>query len=219
MGPGYIAYGDSNEALSKSQIPVRILLDSGAEVACLAERVLRNKQYPVQKRGVPEPLLAFTGHPVPGTGKFWIRNLSVRGEDFRLTLPSVEVVDMVGDHDLIVPEDWVSRSRKRHCASSEKTFKETHGQTSSDISTPCLMGCSKPELKKGLETMVDVVSGRELEWDETVLEDVDRQVCALFIRSDRTMATVGKKTEGPIPTPNRKPRSLLSLKMFDRGSL
>ena len=59
------------------------------------------------------------------------------------------------------------------------------------------MGCSKPELEKGLETMVDVVSGRELEWDETVLEDVDRQVCALFIRSDRTMATVGKKTEGP----------------------
>ena len=216
---GFTSCVESDETVSKFPVGVRILVDSGAEVACLSMRVAMDNQFPVEFRETPEPLLGFTGHPVPGTGEAWVEKIHVRGEGFRVTIPTLEVVDMVGDHDVIIPEDWVRRygqnfrsmerkrladqrfrSTKRHRSSSEETSKENSGQTSTGKSTsPTRGGRSKPDTDTGTEMPVDVGSMREMQWDETVLDDVNRQCCAFLVRRTGTrsaqMAMVGRPAE------------------------
>jgi hypothetical protein len=100
---------ETDETVSKFPVKVNILIDSGAEVACLFKRLALEEQFPVVDREVPEPLLGFTGHPVAGTGESWVGKIHVRGDGYQNPIPTVEVVDMVGDHDLIIPEDWDRR--------------------------------------------------------------------------------------------------------------
>jgi hypothetical protein len=51
---------------------------------------------------------------------------------------------------------------------------------------------AKPVLTWEIENSVAEISVREMEWDETVLQDVDRQVCALLVKRGRTMALFSK---------------------------
>lgn len=232
VGPGFISCVESDETVTKFPVGVRILVDSGAEVACLSYRVAVDEQFPIVEREVPEPLLGFTGRPVPGTGEYWIGKTHVRGNGFRITIPHIEVVDMVGDHDLIIPEAWVrrygqnfqsrerkhladqrSRSKKRHLSSSNGTPKETRGQASAGKQNTLEQGVETCT-KMGTETLVDEVSSREFTWDESVLMDVDRQVCGVLVARGKTIAMIGSQAKGDL---NKLPQAYTAYRsLFDK---
>lgn len=69
---GFISYRDGDETVLKFPVKIHHLIESEVEVACLFERVAGDKQFPVEERKIPERLLGFTGHPIPGTREPWV---------------------------------------------------------------------------------------------------------------------------------------------------
>lgn len=83
---------------------VCILVHSGAEGAYLAKHVCLEEQLPVIFRDVAEFLLGYTGHSVLGTEETCLLPTYICGDGFCFTIPKIEVVNMVGDHNLIISE-------------------------------------------------------------------------------------------------------------------
>lgn len=70
---------------------------------------------------------------MPGTRDVWVEKTHVREDGFPLTIPLVEIVDMVGDQDLTIQKARVTRSNKPYRSNSEETSAYNSRQASTEI--------------------------------------------------------------------------------------
>lgn len=107
VGSDYIFCSDGDETVLRCLVKIGYNVDSGAEVACLSQSVACDKQFPVEERKIPEPLLASMGRLMLGRREDWMEKSHVLRDEFRITISYVEIVDMIADHKLIIPETCV----------------------------------------------------------------------------------------------------------------
>lgn len=62
--------------------------------------------------------------PISGTGEAWVEKTHISGDELRMTLSYIEIMDRVGDHAVIIPEVWVIRYRE-NIRSIEENFSRT----------------------------------------------------------------------------------------------
>lgn len=142
----FISAGDGAETRSKFPMKIRHLMDSVAEVACLSQRVAWDKQFPVEEKKISELLLWFTECRMPATGEVWVWKIYDSGDGFRMTIPHVEILNIVRDHNLIIAEAWIIRygqnfwSIERKSLTNQRSRSRKH-QLSDSVGTLTESSC------------------------------------------------------------------------------
>lgn len=111
IGSGYMSSVDANETVSNFPVKIRYLVDSGAQLAFLSQHVASDEQFHCWRKEIPELLLGFTGRFMAGTEKTCIR-IHVRGDVFPIIVSLIDIVDIVGDRNVTIPESYVMRYRQ-----------------------------------------------------------------------------------------------------------
>lgn len=108
-------------------------MDAAAVFIWLSHRIVCGEQSGVEDKEISEPLLGFAGYPISGMVEVSVGKTHVRRDRFRISIPYVEIVHMVGDHNFIMSEAWVTRLRNGHHSNSERRPIENCSQVSPEI--------------------------------------------------------------------------------------
>ena len=135
------------------EIPLRVLLDSGAQIFTISEAVVKKYGIPCWRRQVPLKLNNFEGESVSGAGWQYTRPLSLRHQQ-HYDNQAFEVSPMEPSFDMVLPH-WYLQVHKPsgffdNCPAFDSEW--------------CTMNCTKEKTGQ-----------LDIEYDSSLLENVDQE--------------------------------------------